>query len=197
MQQRRRSPRLRSNDASRAAGPAASLPVPETPHHPRTGAALNSLIRSLDDQWQLGLGKVRQLRSPAQHQSTADKTYAKIQRLFYSARPALDDVIQSFTKVAPGFPNDARLGVLHGMLKSQTLPPSRVGTPVSARNVPPKSLLCKCVFTHARLLTGAGGRLSRSSTRFGIQTQALGLVLTFLRDAVQGTNTLKLQVPHP
>ncbi|KAH7066941.1 RNA dependent RNA polymerase-domain-containing protein [Paraphoma chrysanthemicola] len=150
MQRRRRSPRLR-NDARTAAGGSAalpapvphSLPQPTTPQHPRTGAALSNLIRSLDDEWHLGLGKIPQLRSPAQHQTTADKTYAKIQRLFYSARPALDDVIQSFTKVASGFPKEAQLEVLHGMLKSQTTqPPSRVRTPVSgSRNVPPKSLL--------------------------------------------------------
>ncbi|KAH7071682.1 RNA dependent RNA polymerase-domain-containing protein [Paraphoma chrysanthemicola] len=150
MQRRRRSPRLR-DDARPAAGGSAtlpapvphSLPQPTTPQHPRPGAVLSSLIRSLDDEWHLGLGKIPQLRSPAQHQSTADKTCANIQRLFFSARPALDDVIQTFAKVASGFPKEAQLDLLHGMLKSQTTqPPSRVGTPVSgSRNVPPKSLL--------------------------------------------------------
>ncbi|KAF2026769.1 RNA-directed RNA polymerase 2 [Setomelanomma holmii] len=163
--QQRRSPRLQPNDATCAAGPASlPLPQPETPHHPRTGAALDTIVRALDDDWQLGLRRVRQLRSPLYHQSTADKTYAKIQRLFYSARPALDEVIGRFNKAAPSFPREARLDILNGLLKSQTLTPSRVGTPVSARNVPPKSQLSVNTTNAALFSRGQGGRDSHYTT---------------------------------
>jgi hypothetical protein len=153
----RRSPRLHetTNDASSRTGngtgppqgPALQqpLPLPHTPQHLKTGAALDHLVNSLEEQWRLGLPKDRsQVRSPAPLvKSTVDKTYDKIKLLFYSKRPALDDVIKDFEKAAPGFSTSARLSLLDGMLRSRTpTPASRAGTP-GARNVPPKSLMSK------------------------------------------------------
>ncbi|KAF2828010.1 hypothetical protein CC86DRAFT_438904 [Ophiobolus disseminans] len=128
---------------SRPAVPAAaSLPHPQTPHRLRSNPGLDNLIRELDNEWQLGLTRGQsQLRSPAHNRTAADRTYRRIQHLFYSARPALDDVLQDFGRTArAGLATEAPLDVLHDMLKSRVTPgpPSRTGTP---KNVPPKSLL--------------------------------------------------------
>jgi len=157
----RRSPRLQettiNNAASRTGnsttrtGPALQQPHPQTPQHLRTGAALDALVNSFEEQWNLGLPKDRsQIRSPAPRVKTAvDRTYDKIKLLFYSKRPALNNVIQDFARAAPGFPSSAHLNLLDGMLKSQTLtpqPPSRTSTP---RNEPPKSLLSKSTLSRS------------------------------------------------
>jgi hypothetical protein len=157
----RRSPQLQQGEGAgvsnrpgnrAAAGPAA-LSVPRTPHHPKSGAALNDLVRSLDKNWRLGLEACGGQRSPAHNRTIADKTYSTIQRLFYSARPALDEIIERFNLSAPGFAYEKRLELLLGLLKSQTLTPSsRGGTPSGATNANPKNVPCKC-----KTLLDAGG----------------------------------------
>lgn len=157
----RRSPRLQNGEGAgvsnrpgnrAAAGPAA-LSVPRTPHHPKSGAALNELVRSLDQNWRLGLEACGGKRSPAHSRTIADKTYTTIQRLFYTARPALDEIIERFNLSAPGFAHEKRLELLLGLLKSQTLTPTSRGvTPNGAGDVHPKSVLCKC-----KPLLDAGG----------------------------------------
>jgi hypothetical protein len=135
--QRNRSGAGRSNDPQPTIE--GSLP-PHTPRHPKTGAALDELVRSLEDEWRLGLKVPGLLWSPqrADVKSTAEKVYQQIKYLFFSAQPALDDALNSFKSQAIGFPPDERLKVLHGILKSRTLSPiSRAGTPLSE---PPKSL---------------------------------------------------------
>jgi hypothetical protein len=149
----RQSPRLQRNTAgrSRSGHPeptiAGSLP-PSTPHHPKSGAALEQLIIELENEWRLGLKVRGAFWSPQRtdEQSTAEKVHGQIKHLFFSARPALDAALDSFRETALGFEHDKRLELLHGILKSKTHSPiSRTGTPL---NEPPKSLKsvqpCKC-----------------------------------------------------
>jgi hypothetical protein len=142
----RQSPRLlqgnhnvarKSNDQ----GPARSLPVqpPQTPHHPNSGAALDELILSLEDEYRLGL-KLRDASwSPNKttNRSTTDKVYDIIKRLFFPHRPALDSALDRFRERAPGEAHEKQLGVLYDILKSkaQSLI-SGAGTPL---NEPPES----------------------------------------------------------
>lgn len=140
----RQSPRLLQGSRAGRTGLeqpiAGSLPAPHTPHHPKTGAALNALIRDLEHDWQLGLAVRDKYWSPhkADKESLSEKVYGQIQHLFYSARPALNDALDIFKNTAPGFAQSARLNLLHGILKSKTQSPvSRAGTPL---NEPPKSL---------------------------------------------------------
>lgn len=141
-----------SSGAGRSNGPqptiAGSLP-PTTPHHPRNGAALDSLIVSLENEWKLGL-KIRDSHwSPQKtdEKSISDKVYGQIKRLHYGAKPELNAVLDNFRNVARSLPHEMRLEVLHGLLKSKTQSPiSRAGTPL---NEPPKSSksvqpVCKC-----------------------------------------------------
>lgn len=158
----RQSPRLLQGNRAGRNGPepitgSSSLPPPQprTPQHPKTGAALDELILSLEREWRLGLEIRDKLWSPqkADKESTSDKVYGQIKRLFYSARPALDSALAIFKSTAPGFAPEDRLKVLHGILKSVTQSPiSRAGTPL---NEPPKSLkseslyrLCKSRFRY-------------------------------------------------
>ena len=118
-------------------GTAAPASLPNTPHHPRPGAALNDLIHTLEAQWQLGL-KIREPTwSPVKgRKDIADKVYGQIQHLFYSAKPALNSVLQNF-HVAPGLAHDSRLQLLHGLLKAKApSPSSSAATPL---NEAPKS----------------------------------------------------------
>lgn len=137
-----REPAGRSNDGpGTGAGVAGSLPcAPQTPHHPKSGAALDKLILSIESDWHLGL-RVRGINwSPhtSAKDDTAEKVYGQIKRLFFSAKPALDTAISNFTQTAPGFAHEERLALFHGILKSVTHSPiSRAATPL---NEPPKSL---------------------------------------------------------
>lgn len=148
----RQSPRLQGNTAGRTRSGrpeptiAGSLP-PSTPHHPKSGAALDRLIIALENEWRLGLKTRGPLWSPQRtdEKSTAEKVHGQIKHLFFSARPALDAALDSFRDTAPGFAHNKRLDLLHGILKSRTHSPiSRTSTPL---NEPPKSLksvqLCK------------------------------------------------------
>jgi hypothetical protein len=150
----RQSPRLlqgNRNGAGRSNDPQPIIPhslLPHTPRHPKSGAALDDLIRSLEDEWRLGLKVRGALWSPQKidEKSTADKVHGQIKRLFFSARPALEIALELFKDTAPGFAPNKRLELLHGILKSKTKSPiSRVGTPL---NEPSKSLksvqTCKC-----------------------------------------------------
>ncbi|KAH7407003.1 RNA dependent RNA polymerase-domain-containing protein [Phaeosphaeria sp. MPI-PUGE-AT-0046c] len=132
-----------------------SLPPPQTPRHPKTGAALNALIQSLEHDWRLGLHIRGDLWSPqkSDKQSKSDKVYGQIKRLFFSARPTLDSALETFKNLAPGFTQGERLHLLHGILKSITQSPiSRAGTPLSE---PPKSLKSKSVNQLSRQTTYA------------------------------------------
>jgi hypothetical protein len=125
-------------------GPAASLPLPGTPHRIRRGADINTLIRSLEGKWRIGL-KLRGTEwSPKKSagDDVADKVYGIVKRLFFSAPPALNDAIHSFEELAPRTAPRDRLGLLHRTLLSKTKKDgsgsvSRTGTP---KNDPPKTL---------------------------------------------------------
>jgi hypothetical protein len=149
----RQSPRLlqRNYDTAGGQGPANPLLVQplETPHHPKSGAALEALILKLENEYRLGLKLRGATWSPSKTvgiETTADKVYGQIKRLFFSARPALDSALDRFRETATGFEHHKQLELLHGVLKSITHSPfSRTGTPI---NEPPKSLRsvppCKC-----------------------------------------------------
>jgi hypothetical protein len=170
----------RSNDPQPTI--AGSLP-PHTPRHPKTGAALDDLVRSLEHEWRLGL-KVRDtLWSPhkVDEKSTAEKVYGQIKRLFFSARPALEEALESFKEIANGLPPDERLKTLHGILKSKTQSPiSRAGTPL---NEPPNSLksvqMCKCTLLRTLLYIMGW----RSSSRPTFPLPALRLPLDASRQS--------------
>ncbi|KAF2678023.1 hypothetical protein K458DRAFT_423437 [Lentithecium fluviatile CBS 122367] len=142
-------------------GPGAPATAPNTPR--KDGAALNRLIRSLEDEWRLGLDVHDRLLSPSQRGDTlAGKVYGQIQRLYYSSEPALDKALEGFRQIALGFEHGKRLELLHGTLKSQTRSPlSRTGTPSSSQarpgSVPPKTL---------KLSGHDPSRVSRSSGLF-------------------------------
>jgi hypothetical protein len=150
----RQSPRPQGNTAggSRSGRPgptiAGSLP-PSTPHHSKNGAEIDSLVVSLENEWRLGLKVRGPLWSPQRADETlADNVYGRIQRLYYSAPPALYSALDSFRETAPGFAPNKRLELLQGILKSKTQAPiSRTATPL---NEPPQSLspvqLCKCCY---------------------------------------------------
>jgi hypothetical protein len=129
------------------AGPGAPAPV-TTPNTPRKdGAALNELIRSLEDEFRLGLVYDEKLFSPSRRSDVlSGKVYGQIQRLYWSPEPALGRALDHFRQIAVNFAPDKRLEVLHGTLKSQTQSPlSRTGTPLSSQarpgNVPLKTLV--------------------------------------------------------
>jgi hypothetical protein len=139
----RRSPRLRQvNDMSSAGPRSAAAPASVPPSTPRKGEALTNLIRSLEEQWQLGFKLLPEYRSPARNKSAVDNVAKDIQYLYYSARPALDDALEMFATMAAFIEQDQRLNVLSKILRHKTQqqsPISRKGTPLSARKVPPKS----------------------------------------------------------
>lgn len=141
-----------SGAGQRSRAAPASVPVP--PSTPRKkGEELDNLIRLLEDQYQLGFSVSAGPRSPATRKTTADILEQKIQFLFFSHRPALDDALARFTTTATVIPKEQRADSLLDILRSTTkgaTPTSRSGTPLSTKNVPPKSLkqsqLCKCAF---------------------------------------------------
>lgn len=145
----RKSSRLKQGTPHSPAAPA--LVEPRTPHHPKSGTALNELIRTLEADWQLGLRVRDDPISPAQSCAPADKTYGKIQKLFYVARPALDRALDTFGKIATGFKPDQRLELLDGVLKSELCAkssPTRTETLLDSRsrNELPKSLICEYIY---------------------------------------------------
>lgn len=158
-------PRLNrtQGDGRGCAGPSASVPVP--PSTPRKkGEALNQLLRSLEDQYQLGFKVSGEPRSPINKTSAADPVQNRIQHLFYRQKPALDEALVAFATTATYIPQAQRLSALLDILRSKTQhdsPVSRAGTPLSARNVPPKTLKapqpCKCNHGHTRLNFTHGG----------------------------------------
>ena len=120
-------------------GPAVSLPA--TPQHLRPGAALDDQIRSLEEEWRLGL-KIRGAEwSPKRSNTddTADKIYALVKFLFYRAPTALKQAIGEFRAAAPGSRHQDRLALLRRILSStkESELATRGRTP---RNEPPKSL---------------------------------------------------------
>jgi hypothetical protein len=133
-------PRLMTGygDAGAPTGsPAASLPLPGTPHRIRRGADLDNLIRSLENKWKIGL-KLRGAEwSPKKSagDDVADKVYGIVKRLFFSAQPALNDAIHSFEELAPRTAPREHLGLLHRTLLSKIK--KDIGMP---KNDPPKSL---------------------------------------------------------
>ncbi|KAH9870156.1 hypothetical protein J1614_007078 [Plenodomus biglobosus] len=140
----RKSTRLAQGNHGQSPEPTGAVgPAPRTPHHPKSGAVLKQLIQSLEAKWQLGL-KVHEHQSPAQTRTTADKIKARIQYLFFSSRPALDEALEKFEASAAGFAPEEHVYVLDGLLKSKQFtksPQSRIGIPVGTQNQPPKSLL--------------------------------------------------------
>ena len=151
MQQLPRSvhPQGNGNGAAHRSGVAPASVPPLTPQ--KKGEYLDNLIRSLEDQYQLGLKAGAGLRSPARSKTAEDTAIQMIQRLYYTHGPALDDALAAFAAVATFIPKDQRLEALSTILRNKIKhksPMSRSGTPMNARNVPPKSLKtpqpCKC-----------------------------------------------------
>lgn len=139
--------------------PAAPASVP--PSTPRKkGEVLNQLIRSLENQYHLGFRVSTELRSPIHSKSAADLVANRIQHLFYSHKPALDEVLATFATTATFIPKEQQLDALSSIIRSKVQhesPTSRTGTPLSGRNVPRGSLKtsqpCRyilIVLTHAR-----------------------------------------------
>ncbi|KZM24659.1 uncharacterized protein EKO05_0007083 [Ascochyta rabiei] len=125
----------------RPAAAPASVPPPSTPR--KNGEGLNNLIRSLEQRYQWDLKINSKYRSPAQLHTTEDAVTSRIQRLYYSTGSALHDALEAFANTAKSLEKHQRLHVLLKILKSKgqhESPVSRTGTPMSARNVPPKSL---------------------------------------------------------
>ncbi|XPS75497.1 hypothetical protein M3J09_007573 [Ascochyta lentis] len=124
----------------RSAAAPASVP-PSTPR--KKGEGLDNLIRSLERQYQLGFKTNLEFKSPARNKTTADIVVDKIQYLYYSHGPALDEVLRTFASRAALLAKEQRLSELLHILRSKIQhesPISRTGTPMSARNVPPKIL---------------------------------------------------------
>lgn len=138
----------------RSSTASASAPL-QTPR--KKGEDLNRLICSLEQQYQLGLRVWDEHRSPIHqlHQTTADKVYRKIQRLFFSSGPTLDDALAIFETSASFLPSEQRLGLLYNILRSKTdarSPLSGADTPLCEKRAPLKVLKtsqqCKCTFRY-------------------------------------------------
>lgn len=117
---------------------AAPASLPQTPR--KKGEYLDKLLRSLEDQYHLGLKTGSDWRSPARHNTIADKVNRKIQHLYFSYEPALDDAIATFANIASSITKDKRLEEFWKILLSkaeQSTPTSRTATPPTAKNVPP------------------------------------------------------------
>ena len=101
----------------RAKGPVApeAVPPPATPHHLRSGARIDDLIRRLEADWSLGL-KLHGVYSPNKPRDTPDKINVHVQRLFYRNQPALNDAIAKFELDAPSRKHEERLSLLHKLL---------------------------------------------------------------------------------
>lgn len=159
----RKSTRLAQGNHGQSPEPTGAGPTaPRTPHHPKSGAVLKQLIQSLEAKWQLGL-KVHEHQSPAQTRTTADKIKARIQYLFFSSRPALDEALEKFEASAAGLAPEEHVYVLDGLLKSKQFtnsPQSLSGIPVGTRNQPPKSLLS------AEQTSQSRGRLRGGESRY-------------------------------
>jgi hypothetical protein len=120
-------------------GPAVSLPA--TPQHLRPGAAIDDQIRSLEQEWRLGL-RIRGAQwSPERlnNNDTADKIYALVKFLFYRAPTALEQAITEFRDRAPHEPHPARLALLRQILYS-TKEGELATRGRKPKNEPPKSL---------------------------------------------------------
>jgi hypothetical protein len=120
-------------------GPAASLPG--TPRRLRPGAAIDDLICSLEEKWNLGL-KVRGADWSPKRSSTddtPDKICALVKFLYYHARVALNQGIEEFESQAPGQEREKRSESLRQILsrKKEGELMSRGMTP---RNEPLESL---------------------------------------------------------
>jgi hypothetical protein len=108
------------NHRQQGAGPLSVRPVLNTPR--KDGATLNVLIRSLENEWQLGLQPRDQTWSPSKTVDRLDqKVCGQLKRLYYSPGPELEEALNIFRKIAPGFQDEERLGLLHKTLKSQTM----------------------------------------------------------------------------
>ena len=116
-----------------------SVPAPLTPR--KKGEELDKLIRSLEDQYQLDFSVTVGLRSPAKRKTTANALEQRIQFLFFSHRPALDDALARFATTGTFIPKEQRVDTLLSILRNTTqcvTPTSRSGTPLSTKNIPPK-----------------------------------------------------------
>lgn len=117
-----------STDSRNAVTGPAHVPQSETPRRAKAGAALEEFIVAIENEWQLGLKMRGPLWSPHKSrnvQSTADKVYGLIKRLFFTSRPALDAALKSFrdAALAPGCVQGKRVHLLHGVLKATAQSP--------------------------------------------------------------------------
>ncbi|KAF1922470.1 uncharacterized protein M421DRAFT_10521 [Didymella exigua CBS 183.55] len=129
-------PRLHGSGAGQRSG-AAPASVPVAPSTPRKAQELDNLIRSLEDQYQLGFNVKRGHRSPAQLKRTADRAARQIGNLFYNHRPVLDDALATFATTATFIAKDQRANPLLTVLQTKSphvSPMSRSGTTMSAKN---------------------------------------------------------------
>ncbi|KAF2657604.1 hypothetical protein K491DRAFT_318144 [Lophiostoma macrostomum CBS 122681] len=117
---------------------------PVIPARPRTGAALNELIRQLNVEHQFSLPVRDETWSPRRNTKSstlAGKIFGQIKHLYFSAEPALRRVLDDFKAQAGRLQHDERLNQLHQLLKSQSSSPSVRGTGSrTPRDDPHKSL---------------------------------------------------------
>lgn len=152
-----------SGAGHRSGAAPASVP-PLTPR--KKGEGLDNLIRSLEERYQLGFKVRGELRSPAHSQTAADTVVKKIQYLYFSDGPALDQALAEFATTAISVAKDQRLDVLSNILRSKTQyksPVSRSGTPISVKNVPPKGLKTPqpCKYIHGSSLHTSTWRMAQ------------------------------------
>lgn len=100
----------------------ATVSLPRTPHHIRSGAAIDKLIHKINDNWNLGL-RVRPLDwSPSvKSDDPADKIYGKVKRLFFSNRASLNEALTTFEHLAPKYRDrEGRLNLLLRILTEKS-----------------------------------------------------------------------------
>lgn len=135
--------------AHRPGATVASVP-PLTPR--KRGEDLLHLMRSLEEEHQLGFNTKDEIISPSRNSTAADAVVRKIQALFYNNGEALEDALAAFKTKTPIAATDQRLSLLSALLQSpyqQMSPASRSGTQANARRLPPSNFkipqTCKCV----------------------------------------------------
>ena len=133
---------IKPRQAPRAAGDHGTTPI--TPARPRSAAALNELIRQLNVEHQLHLPVRDENWSPSKNANSptlADKIVGQIKRMYFSAGPALQRVLDDYKTKAANLQQRERLNLLHLLLRSQTSSPSaRVTGTQTPRDDPHKSL---------------------------------------------------------
>lgn len=110
-------PSIGGPDGPSATAASVSVP-PETPRHHKSGAALNELVTSLEQEFKLQLNVRNAQWSPRKSEKTkADRIYGHIQFLYYKKRDILDASLNQFRDMRTKIPYDSHLDLLDGLLK--------------------------------------------------------------------------------